>query len=228
MNHYIQYQTHAFCVLHARPQHIYCLNTSAGCNRMGLTVFGHGRLALLPPPGLLPPRCPPLSSRPTRLLVLGCLAGVRHRLKGALLVFFFILRGEHRAARKSVAVHGGQAGVAAEAAPRLIARVAVAWRTVAWSAVAGRAVAWGVAKVTVSFTGRLSSCSVIGVSFFAPQAGGGSRCYCLVFSSFTFQEPIQLRKPFDGEAAGQRAMAAGAWTVLDLQRITFQIILLQY
>ena len=65
----------------------------------------HSRLPLLSPPGLLPPARPPLSSRPARLLALCRLADVRYRLEGALLVFVFILGGEHGAAGESVAVH---------------------------------------------------------------------------------------------------------------------------
>lgn len=38
--------------------------------------------------------------------------------------------------------------------------------------------------------------------------------------SLTFQELVQLREALNGEAAGQRAPAAGAWTLWDLQEYT--------
>lgn len=161
---------------------------------------GHGWLPLLPPTGLLPSPHPPLSSCPTRLLVLRHVAGIGYRLKGAL-VFLFILGWEHCAAWQSVAVHRREASVAAEAAPPLVAWVAVAWRAVTRSAVAGGAVAGSVAKLALVFTCRSvgapansSSRSVTRVPIFVPQAGGRDSPDCLMSSSFTFQEPVELRK----------------------------------
>lgn len=112
----------------------------------------HRWLPLLSPPGLLPPPCPPLSSSLTRLLLLWRVATIRYRLKRAFFILVFILRWEHRTAGESVAVHRGEAGMAAEGAPSLVAWVAVAWRAITGSAVAGSAVARSVAKLTLIFT----------------------------------------------------------------------------
>lgn len=98
---------------------------------------------MLTSPGLPPSPRPPFSSCPTRLPVLWAVTSIWYRLKRAVLflVLIFILGGEHGAAGEPGAVHRGEAGVAAEAAPALIARVAVTRRAIAGGAVAGGAVA---------------------------------------------------------------------------------------
>lgn len=64
-----------------------------------------------------------------------------------------------------------------------------------------------------------SSSSVTGVPLLALQAGGRDPPDWMSYS-LTFQELVQLREALNGEAAGQRAAAAGAWTLWDLQEYT--------
>lgn len=89
--------------------------------------------------------------------------------------------------------------MAAEAAPPLVARVAVARRAVTGGAVAGGAVAGGVTKLTLILTRRSvsapansSSSSMTGIPLLALQAGGRDPSDCCVSSSysFTFQELV--------------------------------------
>lgn len=181
-------------------------------NVVSITRPRHSWLPLVSSPGLLQAPRPPLSFCPAHLLFLWHVS-IRYRLKGALVIFIFILGGEHSAAGESVAVNWGEAGMAAEAAPFLVAWVA--WCAVTRSAVAGGAVAGGVAKLTLVFTRmsvgaptNCSSSSVTGTHLL--QAGGRDPPVCCISSSLTFQELVQLREAFNGEAAGYGATAAWA------------------
>jgi len=179
--------------------------------------------AISSPPFSPPPGAPPFPVFPPRLSALrrGVDGGVRHHLEGAVLLIvallLFVLGGrEDCAAREPRAVHRGQAGVTAEAAPPpVIARVAVAGGAVAGGAVAGGAVAGALAQLALMLAGRVA-CAATAAAAAPPPASEAnvpllsSSAPLSTFSSssssspppLALQEVVELREALDGEAAG--------------------------
>lgn len=116
--------------------------------------------------------------------------------------------------------------MAAEAVPPFVAGVAVAGGAIAGGAVARGAVTGGIAELTLTLPrwpvgapshSSSSSSPIRGVTLLTLQAGGRDPPDGWRSSSLPFQELIELREPFNREAAGQRAPTAGAGTLGHLQ-----------